>query len=133
MRRWGPITQPPTIDLTFSFRNQARVLKKRQREETYNQSRRFSRRVRLVSLLHYFLSLCLPPFADVPQGVLEAGDGCPRARNRTSRLRFWAVAAKRNCSATFQSRRSRTRRRRMRCLSSPNKASIVYRVRCERT
>ncbi len=62
--------------------------------------RGFSRLVRLLSLLH---SPYPSPFSDAPQGVLGASDGCPRARNRTSRLRFWAVAAKRNCSATFQS------------------------------
>jgi hypothetical protein len=43
------------------------------------------------------------------------------ARNFTKRFKFWAVAANRNCSLTFHSRRSLTRPSRMRCLSSANK------------
>jgi hypothetical protein len=80
----------------------------------------------LSFLFRFTLLLCA--FASQECG---AGTACCCARNRTSRFKFWAVAAIRNCSATFHKRRSRTRRSRILCFSSANRASILYRARCE--
>ena len=54
--------------------------------------------------------------------ICNVGGRC--SRNRISRFMFCAVAASKNCSPTFHRRRSRTRARRIRCLSSANRASI---------
>ena len=63
-------------------------------------------------------------FSLLPQAVLSSR-ASRWARNRTNRLRFWAVAAIRNCSATLHVLRSRTRRRPTRCFNSENMASIL--------
>jgi hypothetical protein len=84
-----------------------------------------------ISLARFlFRSALLLPRAFGSQAVLGAGTACCCPRNRTSRFKFWAVAAIRNCSATFHRRRSRTGRSRTRCFSSANRASILYRARC---
>jgi len=66
--------------------------------------------------------LCSYAFADV-------GDSVGRLRNRTSRLMFWAVAARKNCSRTNLNRRSRSRWRPMwlRLFSSAKSASTFFR------
>jgi hypothetical protein len=51
-------------------------------------------------------------------------------RKRTSRLMFWAVAARKNCSLTNFNLRGRSRCRPMRPLSSANSASTFSRCRC---
>src|SRR5579863_155929 len=82
----------------------------------------------------FFLSLSpcrpwpTPPHAQVGH---TAGSGSRCARNFTSRLRFWAVAARWNCSATFQSRRKRTRRSPRRSFNSEKRASILFRSRLD--
>ncbi len=72
----------------------------------------------------FCLSSSLPIAISLHQSwVLRVGGCC--VRKRTRRFTFWAVAANKNCSSTFHRRRSRTRCRRIRCLSSANKASIL--------
>ncbi len=51
-------------------------------------------------------------------------------RKRTSRLMFWAVAARKNCSLTNFNLRRRSLCRPMRPLSSANNASTFFRCRC---
>jgi hypothetical protein len=47
-------------------------------------------------------------------------------RNRTSRLMFWAAAARKNCSRTNLSLRRRKRRRPIWFFSCANKASLFF-------
>jgi hypothetical protein len=64
--------------------------------------------------------------------VAGTGDIVGRLRNRTSRLMFWAVVARKNCSRTNFNRRSRSRWRPMwlRLFSSAKSASTFFRWRC---
>jgi hypothetical protein len=80
-----------------------------------------------------FSSLLCHCFHSCLHAPLAPGERLRCARNRTSRFKFWAVAAIRNCSETFHNRRSRTRRSPIRCLSSAKSASILYRARRDRS
>lgn len=55
-------------------------------------------------LLNCFATSVLASLASAP---LNLGEKFRCARNRTSRFKFWAVAANRNCSETFHNRRRR--------------------------